>query len=77
LTLLGMRVAEALEAADKYLDDAVLAGLEQVTLIHGKGTGAVRQGLHELLRDHPHVAGFRLGALDEGGAGITVVSLRG
>lgn len=76
LTLLGERVPEALEKTDKYLDDAVLSGLTEVTLVHGKGTGALRNALHTFLKDHPHVASFRLGTLEEGDAGVTVVTLR-
>lgn len=72
----GMRVEEALPLADKYLDDAMLAGLSQVRIVHGKGSGILREVIHELLKEHPHVEDFRLGHPKEGGAGVTVVTLR-
>lgn len=76
LDLRGMRWEEGREEADKYLDDAYLAGLKRVEIIHGKGTGALRQGIHELLEGHHHVAGYRLGGEGEGGDGVTIVELR-
>ncbi len=76
LSLRGFRWQEAREKTDKYLDDAYLAGLNKVELIHGKGTGALREGIHDLLASHPHVASFRLGQPGEGGEGITVVELK-
>jgi DNA mismatch repair protein MutS2 len=76
INVLGMTVAEATSVIDKYLDDAVLAKLHQVTIIHGKGTGALKKGIHEYLRHDPHVATFRLGTFGEGDAGVTIVELR-
>jgi DNA mismatch repair protein MutS2 len=76
LHVMGMRAAEALDEVDKYLDDATLSGLESVSIVHGKGTGALRRALHEYFRAHPLVGAFRLGKLDEGGAGVTMVTLR-
>ena len=73
--LRGLTVDEAIFEVDKYLDEAVLAGLHEVSLIHGKGTGALRRGLNEYLKTHPQVVGFRLGGEGEGGSGVTVVSL--
>ena len=75
LDLRGDRAEEALEKVDKYLDDATLAGLESISIVHGKGTGALRDAVTELLTDHPHVATFRLGDRNEGGLGVTVVEL--
>jgi DNA mismatch repair protein MutS2 len=75
--LRGMTVDEAILALDKYLDDAALAGLPFVTVIHGKGTGALRRALHEFLSHHPHAASFRLGGEGEGGSGATIVRLTG
>jgi DNA mismatch repair protein MutS2 len=72
----GMLVDEALEASEKYLDDAYLAGLTNVTLIHGKGTGALRKAIHTLLKKHPHVKAYRLGKYGEGEDGVTVVTLK-
>lgn len=73
--LRGLTLDEAVLEVDKYLDEAVLAGLHEVSLIHGKGTGALRRGLNEFLKTHPQVVGFRLGGQGEGGSGVTVVSL--
>lgn len=76
LDLRGTRYEEARERTDKYLDDVYLAGLKIVEIIHGKGTGALREGIHDLLRGHPHVAEFRLGNEGEGGIGVTIVKLK-
>ena len=76
IDLRGKRVDEAIPLLDKYLDDAVLAGLERVLVIHGKGTGLLRQAVHEFLHDHAHVDSLRLGDRAEGGDGVTVVKLR-
>jgi DNA mismatch repair protein MutS2 len=73
--LRGMTVDEAILALDKYLDEAALAGLPFVTVIHGKGTGTLRRALHDFLRHHPHAASFRLGGDGEGGSGATIVTL--
>ncbi|NPV71573.1 MAG: endonuclease MutS2 [Firmicutes bacterium] len=76
IDLRGMTVDEALMAVDKYLDDALLGGVPQVRIIHGKGTGALRSAVREFLRHHPHVASFRFGAQGEGGDGVSVASLK-
>ncbi len=73
--LRGLTVDEALAKTDKYLDDAVLAGIAQVRIIHGKGTGALRAAIKEFLRGHPNVESFRLGGMGEGGDGVTVCKL--
>jgi DNA mismatch repair protein MutS2 len=75
LNLRGLTVDEALYRLEKYLDEACLAGLPRVHIIHGKGTGAVRQAVHRYLTDHPRVKNFRLGEHGEGGLGVTVVEL--
>ncbi|MBC7325437.1 MAG: Smr/MutS family protein, partial [Moorella sp. (in: Bacteria)] len=75
LDLRGLTVEEACHQVDAYLDDAVLAGLNQVSLIHGKGTGVLRTALQDYLRQHPLVKGFRLGGAGEGGSGVTVVNI--
>ncbi len=72
----GSLVDEAVEIVDKYLDDAYLSHLPQVYIIHGKGTGALRQGIHNFLRRSPHVKGFRLGEYGEGDSGVTVVEFK-
>ena len=73
--LRGMTVDEAILALDKYLDEAAVAGLPFVTVIHGKGTGTLRRALQDFVRHHPHVASFRLGREGEGGSGATIVTL--
>jgi DNA mismatch repair protein MutS2 len=75
LNVRGMRLDEAIEVVDKYLDDAFLSHLEMVTIIHGKGTGVLRAKIGEFLRTHPRVKSQRLGAWNEGGSGVTVVQL--
>jgi DNA mismatch repair protein MutS2 len=69
----GCLVDEALYELEKYLDDALLTGLPFVRIIHGKGTGALRQAIQEFLRQLPYVKKYRLGGHDEGGTGVTVV----
>lgn len=75
LDLRGMRAEEALLEVEKYLDDACLAGLSQVYLIHGKGTGALRAAVQQQLRGDRRIKSFRLGEHGEGGIGVTVVEL--
>jgi DNA mismatch repair protein MutS2 len=76
ISLRGQRVEAALGDLDKYLDDAALAGRAEVRVVHGKGTGAMRQAVHQFLRQHPAVASFALAPDDEGGSGATVAKLR-
>ena len=76
LHLRGKTVNETLKEADKYLDDAVLAGLPIVRIIHGKGTGTLRKVIHDFLGEHPLVTEFRLAARNEGAEGATVVTLK-
>jgi DNA mismatch repair protein MutS2 len=77
LDLRGQRVEEIRERLDKYLDDAFLAAMPFVRIVHGKGTGALRQAVREQLRNHPLVRSHRLGEDSEGGSGVTVVYLLG
>jgi len=76
LDLRGQRADEALEALERYLDSAYLAGLPYVRIIHGKGTGKLRQSVRQALQDHPHVSKFEAGQDKEGGDGVTVAKLR-
>ena len=72
----GQLADEAIQNIDKYLDDAHLAGLESVMIIHGKGTGALRTAVHQMLKRSPHAKSYRLGNYGEGEAGVTVVELK-
>jgi DNA mismatch repair protein MutS2 len=76
LDLRGQRADEALEALDRYLDAAYLAGLPFVRIIHGKGTGKLRQSVREVLAQHPHIRSFEPGGEKEGGDGVTVAKLQ-
>ncbi len=75
INLLGLTVDEAIMELDKYLDDACLSHLNQVRVVHGKGTGALRKGVHEYLKKQSYVKSFRLGEFGEGDAGVTIVEL--
>lgn len=75
INLLGMTVDEAVMELDKYLDDACLSHLNQVRVVHGKGTGALRKGIHEYLKRQSYVKSFRLGEFGEGDSGVTIVEL--
>ena len=76
INVIGLNVEEANQIIDKYLDDANLSKLETVRIVHGKGTGKLRQGIHSFLKTHPHVKSFRIGTYGEGEMGVTVVTLR-
>lgn len=76
LDVRGMLVDEANIMVDRYLDDAYNAGLSEVNIIHGKGTGALRAGVQAFLKRHPLVKGYRMGSYGEGDAGVTVVTLK-
>lgn len=76
LHLRGLRVEPALLEVEKYLDDAMAAGVDQVRIIHGKGTGQMRNAVHQYLKSHTGVSSYRLGEPEEGGSGATVVALK-
>lgn len=76
LDLRGLMADEAIDKLDKYLDDVYLAGVSPVTIIHGKGTGALRTAVHNHIKKHPHVKSYRLGQYGEGESGVTIVEIR-
>ena len=76
INLLGKTVDEAVAELDKYLDDAILSHLNTVRVVHGKGTGALRKGIHEYLRRQKHVKSYHLAEYGEGDAGVTIVELK-
>ncbi|HEY50286.1 MAG TPA: hypothetical protein G4O20_00555 [Dehalococcoidia bacterium] len=75
IRLRQLTVDEALFRLEQYLHDAFMAGLIQVIVIHGKGTGTLRRAIQKVLAEHPLVKSFRLGEYGEGGAGVTIVQL--
>lgn len=76
LDLRGERYEDAIRLTEKYLDDALLSNYHQVSIIHGKGTGALRQGIQQYLKKHSRVKNYRFGDAGEGGTGVTVVELK-
>lgn len=76
LDLRGYLVDDAIPEVNKFIDDAQLAGLKKINIIHGKGTGQLRQGIHQYLAEHKAVAGFDFAREDEGGSGATIVELK-
>lgn len=76
INLLGLTVDEAVARLDKYLDDAYIARIAQVRIVHGKGTGALRNGVTAYLRGIPYIKSFRLGEVGEGDAGVTIVEFK-
>lgn len=76
INVIGYNVDEAVFVVDKYLDDCALAKLNNVRIVHGKGTGALMKGIHSFLKTNSHVKGFRLGTFGEGEMGVTVVELK-
>lgn len=76
IDLRGLYLEEAIEKVDKFIDDAYIAGIDIINIIHGKGTGALRTGIHEFLRRHSKIKSYRLGEFGEGDAGVTVAQLK-
>ena len=76
INVIGLNVDEATFLVDKYIDDCAIAKLSPIRIVHGKGTGKLRQGIHTFLKSNPHVKSFRLGTFGEGEMGVTVVELK-
>ena len=76
INVIGENVEDAIFIIDKFLDDCYLANLPNVRIVHGKGTGKLRDGVHSFLRKHPHVKSFRLGTFGEGEMGVTIVEFK-
>ena len=76
VNLIGMRVDEAISKLDKYLDDAYLSHINPVRIVHGKGTGALRNAVHNHLKRLKYVKSFRLGEFGEGDAGVTIAEFK-
>lgn len=76
LDVRGKQAEEAITDVDRWLDEAVMNQLQTGTVIHGKGTGVLRQRLHDFLRHHPHVQSFRLGAYGEGDMGVSIITFK-
>lgn len=76
INLLGKTVSEAIIEVDAFIDQAVLSGLEEVKIIHGIGTGKLKEGIRNHLRKHKNVSEFRSGVYGEGEAGVTIVKLK-
>ena len=76
INVIGQNIEEACFVIDKYLDDCVIAKLSPVRIVHGKGTGKLREGIHNFLRKNSHVKSFRLGTFGEGEMGVTIVELK-
>ena len=76
INVIGLNVDEAVFIIDKFLDDCCIANLQTVRIIHGKGTGKLREGIHKFLKSDSRVKSFRIGTYGEGEMGITVVELK-
>lgn len=76
INVIGLNVDEAIFLIDKYLDDCAIAKLSPIRIVHGKGTGKLRQGIHSFLKTNSHVKSFRIGTFGEGEMGVTVVELK-
>ena len=76
LHLLGLRVDEALNHLDSYINSALLANMNTIRIVHGKGTGALKKAVHEYLKNNPHIKSYRLGNFGEGDLGVTIAELK-
>ena len=76
INVIGQNVEEACFVVDKYLDDCSVAKISQVRIVHGKGSGKLREGIHKFLKSHPHVNSYRIGTFGEGEMGVTIVEIK-
>lgn len=76
INVIGYTVEEATFVVDKFLDDCALAKIKTARIVHGKGTGKLKNGIHQFLKNHPHVASYRMGTYGEGEMGVTVVEVK-
>ena len=76
INIIGQNVDEAIYVIDKYLDNCYMSGISPVRIVHGKGTGKLREGIHKYLKKNPHVKSFRLGTYGEGEMGVTIVEIK-
>ena len=76
INVIGQNVDEAIYVIDKYLDNCSMAGISPVRIVHGKGTGKLREGIHNFLKKNQNVKSFRIGSFGEGEMGVTVVELK-
>ena len=76
INVIGQNVDEAIYVIDKYLDNCASTNISPVRIVHGKGTGKLREGIHSFLKKHPHVKSFRIGTFGEGEMGVTVVEIK-
>ena len=76
INVIGLNIEEAIFVIDKFIDDCSISNLQNVRIIHGKGTGKLRKGIHEYLKTNPHIKSFRIDSYGEGEMGVTVVELK-
>jgi len=76
IDLRGLTLEDAVYTAEKFIDNAVISGLSQIVIIHGKGTGVLRRGMHDMLKNNKHIKNYRLGQYGEGEDGVTMVELK-
>ncbi len=76
INVIGYTVEEAIFVIDKFLDDCSLAKIKNARIVHGKGTGKLKNGIHQFLKNHPHVSSYRIGTFGEGEMGVTIVEIK-
>ena len=76
INIIGLTIDEAIPLVDKFLDDCYIAKLQNARIVHGKGTGKLKAGIHSFLKNHPHVSSYRIGTFGEGEMGVTIVQLQ-